>query len=188
MYCKAIPLCYNKNRNKENINEIAIKDRKERGSMTLIIKIWLGLAVISVVVQSVLARKKVSHLKGLILPIMFFIFGIYAWIDLSNAYIGKIVRTAFLLPALILFGIFEIVYWKTVTEEKGIILQKIWIGWVLPIGYWMLMMPWIYRRFLSVSEIRKVPDYYSTVTFLFPGLLFLMIYYIVFYYRKQKNN
>ena len=89
--------------------------------MTLIIKIWLGLAVISVVVQSMLARKKVSHLKGLILPTMFFIFGIYAWIDLSNAYIGKIVRTAFLLPALILFGIFEIVYWKTVTEEKGII-------------------------------------------------------------------
>lgn len=156
--------------------------------MTAIIKIWLGLAVISAVVQWSMARKKVSHVKGLILPMVFFIFGIYVWIDLSHPYIEKTIRLAFFIPALFLYAVFEMVYWRTLIEEKGIKVQKMWMGWILPVLYWLFMIPWIYTRFLSVNEIRKVPDYYSTATVLFPGFLFLMLYYIVCYYRKQKNN
>lgn len=156
--------------------------------MTPIIKIWLGLAVIAAVIQGILARKKVFHIKGLILPVLFLLFGIYAWIDLGDVGIGITIRAAFLLPALILLGVFEIVYWKTVTEEKNIKVHNMWIGWIPPIVYWMFILPWVYRRLLSVNEIRKVPDYYSTATYLFPGVLFLMGYYIVCYYKKQNCN
>lgn len=156
--------------------------------MTPIIKIWLGMAIISAVVQWGMARKKVSHIKGFILPLLFFLFGIYAWIDLSHPYIEKTIRLAFFIPAFLLYGVFEMVYWRTVIEEKGIKVQKIWMGWILPVLYWLFMIPWIYTSFLSVSEIRKVPDYYSAATFLFPGLLFLMIFNGVYYYRKQKNK
>ena len=155
--------------------------------MTAIIKIWFGLTVISAVVQWKMARKKVSHVKGLILPMVFFIFGMYAWMDLSYPYIEKTIRMAFFIPAFFLYGVFEMVYWRTLIEEKGIKVQKMWMGWIFPVLYWLFTIPWIYTRFLSVNEIRKVPDYYSTATVLFPGLLFLMIYYIVGYYRKIEK-
>lgn len=86
--------------------------------MTPIIKIWIGLSVMSAIVQSILAKKRVSHIKGLILPFLFLMFGFYAWIDLGNIGIDISILAAFQIPPLFLGMLFELIYWRTALKER----------------------------------------------------------------------
>lgn len=87
--------------------------------MTPIIKIWIGLAIISAIIQSVLAKKRVPHIKGMILPFLFLVFGIYAWIDLSDVGIQVSILAAFQMLPIFLGALFELIYWKTAWKEGG---------------------------------------------------------------------
>ena len=86
--------------------------------MTPIIKIWITLSVVSAIIQSILAKKRVSHIKGFVLPFIFLMFGIYAWIDLRNIGIDISILAAFQIPPLFLGILFELIYWRTAWNAR----------------------------------------------------------------------
>ena len=69
----------------------------------MIIKTWIILAVISAFIQIVLARKKMPHWAGMLLPAAFLAFAIDSWADLF--WVG-------------IACLFEMVYWRTRWKER----------------------------------------------------------------------
>lgn len=155
--------------------------------MTPIIKIWIGLGIVSAIIEMILAKKRVSHVKGLILPFLFLLFGIYAWVDLSNIGIQTSILLAFQIPPIFLEALFELIYWKTAWEEVGQKKRKTWKGLLIPAVYWMYAIPCLCIKYLYTNQIRKIPDYYSAATYFFPGVWFIMVYFIFYYHREYKN-
>ena len=51
----------------------------------MIIKTWIILAVISAFIQIVLARKKMPHWAGMLLPAAFLAFAIDSWAEIGRA-------------------------------------------------------------------------------------------------------
>ena len=66
--------------------------------------------------------------------------------------------------------------------------DKMWRGFLIPVVYWSCVIPTLCYKCLLTSEIRKNPDYYSAATYFFPGVWFIMIYFIFYYYRKYKEG
>ena len=84
----------------------------------MIIKTWIILAVISAFIQIVLARKKMPHWAGMLLPAAFLAFAIDSWADLFwvGIPVGKLL--AFMIPPIFLSCLFEMVYWRTRWKER----------------------------------------------------------------------
>lgn len=78
----------------------------------MIIKVWIVLAIISVVIQVFAANKCLSHYVGGIIPTIFLIFAVYTWHQLAR--IGMDIGTilAFFIPPVILWLVFELFYWR----------------------------------------------------------------------------
>ena len=63
-----------------------------------------------------------------------------------------------------------------------------WQGILVPVIYLVAAIPYSYSAFLTTGPISLRPDYYQAATFLFPGIWFLMIYFIFYYYYKCKKE
>ncbi len=65
--------------------------------------------------------------------------------------------------------------------------RKPWyVGLFFPGIYLALAIPYIIGEYIGTNEIQLVPDYYSAVSFFFPGIWLILLYYTVFYYQKWK--
>ena len=84
----------------------------------MIIRTWIILAIISSVIQIILALKKASHWAGMLLPAAFLAFAIYAWADLSSVGIIAGVLLSFMIPPVFLGCLFEMIYWRTRWKER----------------------------------------------------------------------
>ncbi|HBA69663.1 MAG TPA: hypothetical protein DCZ40_09960 [Lachnospiraceae bacterium] len=84
----------------------------------MIIKTWIVLAVIAAAIQFFLAIKKKPHWIGMLLPMAFFAFAVYAWADLASVGIGIGVLLSFMIPPAFLGCWFELFFWRTKWKER----------------------------------------------------------------------
>lgn len=64
--------------------------------------------------------------------------------------------------------------------------EIVWKGMVLPVIYWIIAAPYI--RNSLFSEIYLVPDFHQAAVFFFPGIWFIMIFFIFYYYNKCRKE
>lgn len=62
-----------------------------------------------------------------------------------------------------------------------------WQGFLIPVCYLVFAIPYVSTHFLT-TRVFLIPDYYQTATFLFPGVWFVMIYFIFYYYRQYRKE
>ncbi len=84
----------------------------------MMIKVWLILCFLSCFVQYYMARKRLAHWIGGILPIIFGGFALYAWNELWPVGIPLSAVLAFFIPPVFLFELYEMVYWYSRWKAK----------------------------------------------------------------------
>lgn len=74
-------------------------------------KIWIILSILSVFIQYFIAKKKWAHFIGSIIPLCFLGFSFYISQRLLLMGMNMFTVSAFFIPPITLFSIFELVYW-----------------------------------------------------------------------------